>query len=120
MGELQCDTMFYLNTSLRSHSCPMGVLDGSCLHLIWEATDSFLFLSPMETDVAALLSFPFCRDFMRIHLNTKNLYLRLMIYIKGEIFFFFIILYKIIMQKTINKVPFQFIIKGLKNFFNIQ
>nr|KAF7427344.1 hypothetical protein H0235_007038 [Vespula pensylvanica] len=28
----------------------MGVLDGSCLHLIREATDSFLFLSPMETD----------------------------------------------------------------------
>lgn len=34
----------------------MGVLDGSCLHLIWEATHSFLFLSPMESDVAALLS----------------------------------------------------------------
>lgn len=50
------DTMFYLNTSLRSHSRPMGVLDGSCLHLIWEATHSFLFLSPMESDVAALLS----------------------------------------------------------------
>lgn len=57
-GELQRDTMFYLNTSLRSSSRPMGVLDGSCLHLIWEATDSFLFLSPMETDVKDLFRFP--------------------------------------------------------------
>lgn len=57
-GELQHDTMFYLNTSLRSSSRPMGVLDGSCLHLIWEATDSFLFLSPMETDVKDFFRFP--------------------------------------------------------------
>lgn len=62
--ELQRNTMFYLNTSLRSHSRPMGVLDGSCLHLIWEATDSFLFLSPMETDHPVLLSSSFRRDFI--------------------------------------------------------
>lgn len=77
------DTMFYLNTSLRSHSRPMGVLDGSCLHLIWEATHSFLFLSPMESDVAALLSLlslSLCRDFYAIlayYSNSKNSFLPL-------------------------------------------
>lgn len=77
------DTMFYLNTSLRSHSRPMGVLDGSCLHLIWEATHSFLFLSPMESDVAvllSLLSLSLYRDFYAIlayYSNSKNSFLPL-------------------------------------------
>jgi len=58
VSELQRDTLFYLNTSLRSGSRPMGALDDSCLRLIRPATETFLFLSAAVADMEGLFRFP--------------------------------------------------------------
>lgn len=59
-GELQCDPMFYLNTSLATLLVPPGVSwTASCLHLIWEVTDPFLFSVP-EIPIRRMARFFFC------------------------------------------------------------
>lgn len=65
---MQRDTMFYLNTSLRSHSRPMGVLERHQLPTLNMGSDTLIFISQShgKRRGTSLLSLSFCRDFYAI------------------------------------------------------